>query len=632
MSNRPAFLDDLKQELTTAAKVAERRRATRRRWTTIGAGTVAAGALGMLLATSPTDSLREDQDSQVEAVARTLDGPASIGDDLLIYDLRLQTGERFRLQVPAAFGGELTLIEPAAPKPVIIKGARGLITISFQPCAVETEQTADGSVETGAAPAFTVCGTNPLLAMTVDPADPAADDGSQQNIDQEDIDQFNLRVLESGSRYGPILTSAFEQFHSCGNCVTWGPMVFPNEAIAIHTSGPATVEAIALLGSLEAVWTVDFDNHTGAGLNLFAQDDGVLVDLVGGPIVKLNLDGEEQWRFDRDGGEQQLDVFGSFFLTSFTGADDNRPPLVRRIDLATGELSWAATGQVGADWQPATPVIFGNTLVVMDLRDQNMTGPIAMLHGFDITSGETTWTADLGVTRRARDRGLLALFDFEDGRGLFVRSTDGDVLRFDPLSGDVLWRTTIPGAAFGGTEFDPSGALALDITSPSGRFLLDPATGQIVSSGSELGNTGRYAAADDGLFTCPVTVAPDFPYTPPEPWPPRPSSPNSIWYGTGDLWTVHERTGHTPRKSVWWSARFPGGAAEPAPELSVTYRRLDPDADEQSTVTFDSPGTNAFTPEDGSFMINGLEPDEQGCWQATATYKGATLSYVYEVN
>ncbi len=29
-------------------------------------------------------------------------------------------------------------------------------------------------------------------------------------------------------------------------------------------------------------------------------------------------------------------------------------------------------------------------------------------------------------------------------------------------------------------------------------------------------------------------------------------------------------------------------------------------------------------------MINGIDPDEPECWEVTATYKGATLGYVYE--
>lgn len=29
-------------------------------------------------------------------------------------------------------------------------------------------------------------------------------------------------------------------------------------------------------------------------------------------------------------------------------------------------------------------------------------------------------------------------------------------------------------------------------------------------------------------------------------------------------------------------------------------------------------------------MVNGIDPQEPGCWEVTATYRGATLSYVYE--
>jgi hypothetical protein len=29
-------------------------------------------------------------------------------------------------------------------------------------------------------------------------------------------------------------------------------------------------------------------------------------------------------------------------------------------------------------------------------------------------------------------------------------------------------------------------------------------------------------------------------------------------------------------------------------------------------------------------MIAGIDPDEPGCWEVEATYKGASLGYVYE--
>lgn len=79
---------------------------------------------------------------------------------------------------------------------------------------------------------------------------------------------------------------------------------------------------------------------------------------------------------------------------------------------------------------------------------------------------------------------------------------------------------------------------------------------------------------------------------------------------------------------MFWSAEFPGGVQEPEPSLGVTYRRLDA---EQPPVSNDLKATNGLTAEDGWFMIGGINPDQPGCWEVTATYKGSTLSYVYEV-
>ncbi|MGH1493624.1 MAG: hypothetical protein ACRBK7_30200 [Acidimicrobiales bacterium] len=127
---------------------------------------------------------------------------------------------------------------------------------------------------------------------------------------------------------------------------------------------------------------------------------------------------------------------------------------------------------------------------------------------------------------------------------------------------------------------------------------------------------------------CVVSVPGEDPFVPPAPWPATPPVPQSAWFGSDDLWTIVATEGEAPRKSVWWSANFADGSAEPAPDIEVVYRRLDVDAEE---VTFPSPGTNAFTNDVNWFMINGLEPDDPGCWQGTATYRGTTLSYTYEV-
>jgi hypothetical protein len=126
--------------------------------------------------------------------------------------------------------------------------------------------------------------------------------------------------------------------------------------------------------------------------------------------------------------------------------------------------------------------------------------------------------------------------------------------------------------------------------------------------------------------TCVVTRPREPGLAVPEAWPERPSA--GVWYGTPDLWTVLPTDGSspTPRKSVWWSARFLGGAREPTPDVNVTWERLDEPA---PIVQVLGQGTNASTAAEGSFMIAGGDPLTAGCWSVTASYRGTNLTYVY---
>ena len=137
------------------------------------------------------------------------------------------------------------------------------------------------------------------------------------------------------------------------------------------------------------------------------------------------------------------------------------------------------------------------------------------------------------------------------------------------------------------------------------------------------------SSAEEAGFACDVTIPSQPGLVPPEPHPATPSVPNAVWYGTTDLWTVLETDGtYQPRKSVWWSERFGGGKVEEAPLITVSHERPD---EPGSPAHVDTPGTNAYTVEDGWFMMAGIDPQTPGCWKVTAEYKGATLSYVYEI-
>jgi hypothetical protein len=92
----------------------------------------------------------------------------------------------------------------------------------------------------------------------------------------------------------------------------------------------------------------------------------------------------------------------------------------------------------------------------------------------------------------------------------------------------------------------------------------------------------------------------------------------------GEVWRGLPRgdDGLLSQKTFWWSAAFDVNH-EPQPVIGVEGRRLDgPDRFEVPP-----PGTNAQA-DFGSAMLVGIGLPTGGCWQISATYRGASLSYV----
>jgi hypothetical protein len=175
------------------------------------------------------------------------------------------------------------------------------------------------------------------------------------------------------------------------------------------------------------------------------------------------------------------------------------------------------------------------------------------------------------------------------------------------------------------------GGGAVDVTTAAatapGSAIAPPATTDATTAGATKSGVTSTSATTTvpTRLECPITLPPVPGLAVPGPYPEQPSQ--GVWYGSAELWTVLEPDGtYIPRKGVFWSADFGGGDVEEKPDLAVTWRRLDR---ELPVVTAGSPGTNAYTPEDGWFMMAGIDPDDSGCWEVTATYRGATLSYVY---
>ncbi len=168
-----------------------------------------------------------------------------------------------------------------------------------------------------------------------------------------------------------------------------------------------------------------------------------------------------------------------------------------------------------------------------------------------------------------------------------------------------------------------AGAAALVLVVVGAVGLLASGPGDVAPP---LGNTT--ILSDDWIIPgdCPVTI-PSGNFTPPDTHAAAPADSGSVWHGTDDLWTSLPVSGkYLPRKSVWWSANFPGGGVEEVPDIRVEYRLLNIARDLVIPLT---DGTNAYTAADGDFIIAGFDPNVTGCWEVTAFYKDASLTYVY---
>jgi hypothetical protein len=174
------------------------------------------------------------------------------------------------------------------------------------------------------------------------------------------------------------------------------------------------------------------------------------------------------------------------------------------------------------------------------------------------------------------------------------------------------------------------------------RVALYPHNGEYAGVVDSVGNPSvvftRVTAIQPVLATVeagqcqPTRPQPSFTAPPPAPAKP-PAHYGSDWFGSPELWTMLERDGETwsglPRsngfygqKTFWWSVNWPFNE-ELEPRITVSGRRLDG----PGRFFSEGPGTNAHA-NFGAAMLIGVGFPTTGCWEITARYKGAVLSYM----
>lgn len=132
---------------------------------------------------------------------------------------------------------------------------------------------------------------------------------------------------------------------------------------------------------------------------------------------------------------------------------------------------------------------------------------------------------------------------------------------------------------------------------------------------------------------CAVT-RPNPPFAAPSPYRSSPPDDRYAWFGTPQLWTMLDLDGEVwdgarasfpvQIKTFWWSSDWPGQRIEQEPGITIVATRLDG----PGTVTTDHSTNAAADSLGGEAMLVGIEFPTPGCWELTAQYQGAVLSYV----
>ena len=420
-------------------------------------------------------------------------------DDVAIYDLRLDSGERLRLTVPVEAAEPLALLDehPAGPTTLIGDGLK--IEISFAPCtiravaadvhwALSSRVLEDGRL---ADDVVRVCRPDELVSMTIDSASLGA---IIESGGAAALDHFDLWPIEVGTRQSAVLAAAKPELVACPACAPWGPASHPDVGVGVIRTAPEEVTAVEL-DDLHVRWSFTAGRSEVA---LRPAAGTVLLDVSPGPLLALDpATGEQLWQVDRlegeqgDGVAQQPDGSGLAW-SSFPTEGDHQPPRLRWFSLESGVTRWEAEGRVGADWQGGAPAVIDDVVLAMDVLDPAAVGVGEAVAGaveeaggelwaFGLDDGLVRWRVDVGNPPGARSQHVLGVVEGPTGPAVIVRTTDGTVFRVDPATGEELWRTRFDADRFEGTDRAPNGSLGLVVRTEFGTMLVDLDNGQVIA-------------------------------------------------------------------------------------------------------------------------------------------------------
>jgi outer membrane protein assembly factor BamB len=373
--------------------------------------------------TPPTTS----QESSVE--------PLHLDFGVSLVAIEMDDGTRFAVLLPTSLVPETIEITTGLSNAEIngpgIQGA-----LSYAVCPGDTQDAGSlngrGALVARIAERLIVCRPDQLLILDIT---------SIADIPAEASDAFDIVPVDVGDAYMAAV-QASEVSAFC--CEPFGPIRLGSLVVTAnrYTSGLVTAWDYE---SLIPQWTVDVGDSS---ILLGSHDDLVVATPGRGKLVVIDTaSGETMWELPFGLDEEVVGVADEqgettwYFSTDFPVTGEVAPPLIRAVDIESGETMWTAELRPETVLQWADPALFPNAIVVMDVprfvTDQGTT-TTSHLIAFDRVTGDQLWATDLGDSTEGFSDRLLA---YDPARSLLIAATPGgEVFSIDPETGQILWR------------------------------------------------------------------------------------------------------------------------------------------------------------------------------------------------